>query len=210
MKVYSDIKQGTPEWLEVRKLKFTASHASTILARGKGVDTLIREMLTEYYSSGNYPEYVDRYTNTNIQRGNDFEDKARRIYELETGYTVTQVGFIEIDPNIGCSPDGLIDENGLLEIKNPNDKRFMELVMEDKIDKRHLDQMQMQMFVTGRAWCDYFCFNPNFETPFYMKRITADPAIQSALSVALPEAKRKLLALKKVLDKKMKGKNNEQ
>ena len=199
MKVYEDILQGTPEWLEVRKLKFTASNASTILAKGKGLDTLIREMLSEYYSSGNYPEYAGKFINDNILRGHEFEDRAREIYELETGNTVKQVGFIETDEFEGCSPDGLIGDDGLLEIKNPNDKRFIELVISDEIDRNYLAQMQMQMYVSGRKWC----ISSNFSTPFYLKRIDADPEYQKALCEALAEAKEKLKALKQVLDTKI-------
>lgn len=64
MIVHNDIKQGTKEWQDIRKLKFTASHASTILARGRGVQTLIKQMLADYYSSGNYEEYSDKYKNS--------------------------------------------------------------------------------------------------------------------------------------------------
>lgn len=209
MKVYDDIVQGTPEWLEIRKLKFTASNASTILAGGKGLETLIKEMLSDYYSTGNYPEYSGKYLNDNMLRGQEFEDKAREIYTFETGNDVKQVGFVEISKYIGCSPDGLIGDDGLLEIKNPNDKRFIELIVEDKIDKAYLAQMQMQMFVTRRKWCDFFAFNPNFETPFYLKRIMADEELLKALDAALIDATKKLVAYKKILDKKI-GVQNEQ
>ena len=206
MKVYNDIVQGTPEWIELRKLKFTASNASTILAQGKGLDTLIREMLADYYSSGNYIEYSGKYMNDNMLRGHEYEEKAREIYSLETGNTVEQVGFIQSEKYVGCSPDGLIGKDGLLEIKNPNDKRFIELVVDDKIDKAYLAQMQMQMYVSGRKWCDFFAFNPNFETPYYLKRIYADVEQQQALKEALAAAKKKLILLKRLVDKKMRAK----
>ena len=209
MKIYTDIIQGTEEWEEVRKLHYTASNASTILARGKGVETLIKEMLTDYYSSGNFPEYSDKYQNNNMQRGKDYEDKARAYYELVTNNTVEQVGFIETDDFEGCSPDGLINNDGLVEIKNPNDKRFIDLILTGKVDKKYIDQMQMQMYVTGRDWCDFFAFNPNFETPYYLKRFYPEPDVQIALKAALSEAKEKLKTIKNVLDEKMKGLQNE-
>ena len=120
MRIYF-MEQRSPEWYEMRKLKLTASDASTILAMGKGVDTLIGEKLSEYYSSGNYAEYSDAYTNKHIQRGVEFEDKAKRIYELETGLSVEDVGLVTYTDYIACSPDGLVGDDGLIEIKNHSD-----------------------------------------------------------------------------------------
>ncbi len=210
MKIYTDIAQGSPEWYEVKKLKFTASNASTILARGRGVNTLIKQMLAEYYSSGNYEEYCAKYKNANMQRGNDYEDKARAVYELETGGKVIQVGFIESDEYEGCSPDGLVNDDGLLEIKNPSDERFLQLILDEKIDKEYLDQMQMQMFVSKRAWCDFFAFNPNFKPCYFLRRIHALEEVQIALAESLKEAKEKLISKKRILDSKLERRQNEQ
>lgn len=209
MKIYTDIEQGTEEWYEIRKLKFTASHASTILAEGAGLKTLIKEMLAEYYSSGNYEQYSNKYTNKDMERGNEYEDTARSIYQLETGSNVEQVGFVELDEHIGCSPDGLVGKDGLIEIKNHSDKVYLELLLTGKIDKKYLNQMQMQMYVTGRKWCDYFGFNPNFtDKPFYLKRIYPDLDTMAHLSTALPQAVKMLVEQKAELDKIIKGENN--
>lgn len=204
MKIYKDIIQQSPEWFEVKKLHFSASHASTILACGKGLDTLIKEMLSEYFSSAKYEEYTSRYKNLEMQRGCDFEDMARQVYQLETQQQVEQVGFIEIDENIGCSPDGLVGEDGLIEIKNHNDNVFTQLMLDHKINKQYRDQMQMQLYVTGRKWCDYFGFNPNFE-PCYVKiRVYPDPEIQCNLRRTLAIAKKKLNEEKEILDNLLK------
>lgn len=200
VKTYN-MEQGTKEWFDIRKLHFTASNANTILACGKGLETLIETLLIEHYSSNNYEEFSSRYQNKQMVRGKEFEDKARTIYELETGYKIEQVGFIELDENIGCSPDGLIGDDGLIEIKNHNDKKFFELITTGKIEKKYLDQMQMQMFVTGRKWCDYFGFNPNWEKPFFIKRIYRDESVMTNLSRCLVSAKRKLHIEKDKVDK---------
>lgn len=206
MKIYKDIKQQTPEWYAVKDLKFTASNASTILAEGAGLKTLIKELLADHYSSNNFEEYSNRYTNKDMDRGNEFEDKARAIYEFETGNTVEQVGFIEINEYIGCSPDGLVGDDGLIEIKNHSDKVYLELLLTDKIDKKYINQMQMQMYVSGRKWCDYFGFNPNFtDKPFYLKRIYPDKDTFAHLDTALPQAVKQLKEQKEKLDKIMKG-----
>ena len=189
MKIYYDIEQRTQEWYAVKDLKFTASHASAILAEGAGLKTLIKEMLAEHYSSGEYEEYSKKYTNKDIERGNEFEDKARSIYQLETGNKVTQVGFVEMDEYVGCSPDGLVNDNGLIEIKNLSDKVYLELLLSGKIEKKYFNQMQMQMYVTNREWCDFFAFNPNFtDKPFFIQRVKPDLETMANLGNALKHA----------------------
>jgi putative phage-type endonuclease len=195
------MQQQTPEWLEVKKLHFTASHASTILTCDKGLNTLIEEMLAEYYSSGSYEEYSNRYKNAQINRGNEYEDRARKIYELETGNTVEQVGFVELNDNVGASPDGLVNDDGLIEIKNHNDVVFLRLVETGKIDKKYYNQMQYQMYVTGRKWCDYFGFNPNYSPCYFKKRIYPDQEVFNRLDTVLPVAIQRLNARKNVLDR---------
>ena len=200
MKIYEGIEQGTKEWKQLRELKFTASHASTIMANGKGLQTLVKKMLAEYYSSGEYEEYSSEYKNSQMQRGNDFEDKARMIYELETGEKVKQVTFVELNKFVGASPDGLVGEHGLIEIKNHNDEVFLQLVLDKKIDKKYIDQMQMQMYVTGRQWCDYFGFNPNFNPSFVKIRVFRDPDKLALLESGLKTGVGLLVSKKKSLD----------
>lgn len=199
MKIY-DFPQLSKEWYEIRKLKFTASNASTILAVGKGLNTLIKEMLCEYYSTGAYPDFTARYENVNIKRGHEFEDKAREIYRLETGNIVTQAGFIECDEYTGCSPDGLVNEDGLLEIKNLKDSVFFEYMVSKKIKAEHYNQMQMQMFVSGRKWCDYFVFNPNFNPCYILQRVKPDKTVFKRLETALEYAKNELIKAKQECD----------
>lgn len=200
MKIYN-MEQGTKEWRDVRKMHFTASNANAIIANGKGLQTLVDDMLSEYYSSGNYPEYTDDYKNYQMKRGNDYEEKARKIYEFETGNKVETVGFIELDDRVGVSPDGLVGEDGLVEIKNHSDKVFMKLAETKKIDKKYLDQMQMQMFVTQRNWCDYFAFNPNFTPSFIRIRVNKDIEVFGQIVEGLRTGRKLLEEKKAILDK---------
>lgn len=203
MKVYTDIEQGTKEWHQIRELKFTASHASTIMANGKGLITLCKQMLAEYYSSQAYEEFSEKYKSSHMKRGNEFEDRARMIYEMETGSTVKQVGFIEMSDFIGCSPDGLVDDEGLIEIKCHSDEVFLQLVMDGKIEKKYIDQMQMQMYVSGRKWCDYFAFNPNFQPCYLKKRMFADADKFDLLREGLRTGTKYLMEQKRILDTKL-------
>ena len=202
MKIYDDFEQRSPMWFEIKKLHLTASHATAIRANGKGLETYVKDLAREYYSSGLYEEFSDELNNRHTIRGNKYEDMARQIYELETGYTVRQVAFIEISPHIGCSPDGLINKDGLIEIKCMGDKRFYEFVSTSKIDSDHYNQMQMQLYVTKRKWCDYFVFNPNYSPNYLKVRVTPDMEAIMQIKAGLVRGEQLLLSeLEKVKGK---------
>lgn len=226
-----EIVQGSKEWFEIRKLKFTASKASEIMTAGAGLETLVKELLQDCYSSGEYEEYSQKYKNDAMKRGNDFEAMARMVYEFETGNTVTEVGFVELNEHVGASPDGFVDGDaegkGLVEIKNHSDKVYLELLFSEKIDPKYLKQMQYQMYVTGQKWCDYMGFNPNFgQTTVidedtgeplldgdgnevkeglpncYIKRVYADASDFQKIEHGLSKGIERLKELKEVLEKK--------
>ena len=203
MKIYR-CEQRSPEWYKAKDMKLTASNATAIMAAGKGLETLCMEILTKHYSSGQYEDFVNDPFTRHMQRGVEFEEKARKIYEFETGNNVETVGFIELDEYSGCSPDGLIGDYGLLEIKNLSDKHFMDLALTGKVDSNHRNQMQMQLYVTGRHWCDYFAFNPNFN-PCYIK-ITFKPEHESfeRLKHGLAMGKQILKRKKEIFDQQFK------
>src|SRR3989304_2454768 len=159
MKIYDKLEQGSEEWFKVRLGKLTASDAQAIATNGKGLETLVYQKVAELMT-GKAPE---SYTNADMERGHELEALARNSYELETGILVKQIGFIELDEFVGCSPDGLIAEEGLQEIKCKNDANFVKFLYSKSIDPEHEWQMQMQMLVTGRKWVDYVLFNPNFK-----------------------------------------------
>lgn len=165
MKVYN-FHQRSPEWYDIRRLKGTASNATEIIACGKGLDTLAKSLVEEYFNP-NFKEYSNEHTD----RGNELEPIARSIYEFEFEEAVDNVGFIEYNEYIGCSPDGLIGEDGLLEIKCPSDNNYLTLYFEEKYPKKYYNQIQMQLLITGREWCDLFIYNPNFERYFLKERV---------------------------------------
>lgn len=167
-----EVDQKSEEWFAIRKGKMTASHAQAIGNDGKGLETYITELMAEYYSIGER----DTYTSKHMDRGNDLEEQARVIYELETGNEVSQVGFVEYNKFAGCSPDGLVDDKGEIEIKCPDDKGYFKYLLygEKAIDSCYIWQMQMQLLVTKREWCDFVAYNPNFHKSIFIVRIFAD------------------------------------
>jgi exodeoxyribonuclease (lambda-induced) len=197
MKIYTELKQGTPEWLQVRLGKFTASNAQAIASNGKGLDTLVYEKAAELLTG----QIKEAYTNTDMERGNALEMLARNSYELETGVIITQVGFIEVDEYEGCSPDGLVKEEGLIEIKCKNDSNFVKFLMDGAIDPAHEWQMQHQLKVTGRQWVDYVLFNPNFKKTTVITRVLRNEEKIKKLEAGITTGKAKLTEILKVVNK---------
>lgn len=185
MKFYYDVIQQTPEWFEIRKLKMSASHASAIIAGGKGLNTYINNLIQDYCNASEEEPYV----NPDMARGVLLEDQARTMYEFENNVTVEQVGFIELDQFVGVSPDGLVGEDGLIEIKNHKSSVFIELLLSGDIDKKYYDQIQMQLYVTGRKWCDYVGYNTQIKPYKFIKRILPDPEVFKALDKGLAKGR---------------------
>lgn len=211
IKIYTqdEIVQGTAEWFAIRDLKFTASKASEIASNGKGLDTLTTELLAGHYSSQKYDEYIGKFKSPAMQRGNDYEAQARMVYEFETGNDVREVGFVEVTSRkyVGCSPDGLVTENGkedvLLEIKNHDDKVFLELILSGKVNPKYVQQMQYQMWVTGASACDYFGYNPNFKPSFYLQRFYPDEEMFAKFEAGVKAGSALLDAGLKMLEDKL-------
>lgn len=167
MKTYN-ITQGTQEWFDARKGKMTASHAQEIATAGKGLDTYCIEIISEKYSTN-----TERYSNEHTIRGHELEEQARDIYSLVTGKEVEQVGFIELDEYTGCSPDGMT-KTGLVEIKCHSDAVYAKLLITGSIETKYIWQMQMQMYITGKDYCDYVAYNPNFKRSLFIQKITRE------------------------------------
>lgn len=187
------VEQGSSEWFELRKSRLTASHAQAIGSNGKGLETYITELMADYYSIVS----ETGYTSEDMERGNELEDIARSAYELTTGETVKQVGFIERDEYVGVSPDGLVGEDGGIEIKCLNNRNHFALVMGCPIDTKHVWQMQMCLYITGRKYWDYVCFNPNYAHSLFIQRITPDEEKFKKLEEGFKKGKELIQSIKK-------------
>ena len=174
-----DLIQQTPEWFKLRELKMTASHGTAIGNAGKGLGTYIYQLVSEYYSTA---ERVN-YTNKDLERGNELEPQARSIYELETGNEVKEVGFVEYNKYVGCSPDGLVGKDGGVEIKCPNDVNYFKMLLngESAIDSTYKWQVQNNLLVIGRKWFDLVFYNPNFNKSILIYRIYPGKIMQTKL-----------------------------
>ena len=196
MKIHN-FEQRTEDWYNIRKGKMTASNADTIIANGKGLETYIYNLMAEYYSSAEKENYI----NADMQRGIDLEPEARLEFEFYTDLDVQEVGFIEYNEFIGVSPDGLIGDDGLIEIKCPNDSVYFKLLLSDNIKPEYIAQMQMQLYVTDRQYCYFVSYNPNFEKSLYIKKITRDEEMIEKLKKGLDKGTEFIKEIKKQFEK---------
>ena len=174
--VYGGIEQGTEEWLKIRLGKVTASGVADVLAKTKtGVSASRANYLIKLAIQRTTGQIEEGFTNDAMQWGKDHEAQARVAYEVVSGNFVDQVGFVE-HPSIkwfGCSPDGLINNNGLVEIKCPNSATHWSYIKDDGPPTKYYIQMQAQMACTEREWCDFVSFDPRMpeRSKLFIKRV---------------------------------------
>lgn len=196
MKIYN-FPQNTPEWYEVRLGKLTASRAQAIGNCGKGLETLCWEKAAEIIT-GKLPEQIE---SEDIRRGHELENEARGAYSIETGRPVEQVGFVEYSKYAGCSPDGLV-KDGLIEIKCKNDVNHLKLLTRQKPESEYMWQMQMQMLVTKRRWCDFVSYNPHYiDKPLIIIRIDQDLNMQRDLLEGIKKGTKRIQEILKEIEK---------
>lgn len=176
------VLQGTPEWFEQRRGKVTASRIADLMAKTKsGYSTSRQNYLMQLLCERLTGKVEEGYKSAAMQRGNDLEAEARNWYQLETGESVEEVSFID-HPKInfaGASPDGLVGAEGLIEIKCPNTATHIETLRKKEPIDRYYKQMQWQMAVTGRKWCDFVSFDNRLpdNLAYFCKRIPRDEAV---------------------------------
>lgn len=171
--------QRTDEWFAARLGKVTASCIGKVMARtktGYGADrgNYLAQLVTERLTG----TPTDGFSNAAMQWGTDTEPQARAAYSFIVGSDVVEIGFVP-HPTIamsGASPDGLIADDGLVEIKCPNSATHITTLRGGGIDRKYLLQMQWQMACTERAWCDFASFDPRLplEMQLHVERVDRD------------------------------------
>lgn len=182
----ADIVQGSDAWLKRRLGKATASRMADITAKTKTGYGATRanyqaEKLIERLT-GN-PQ--DTFINDAMRWGTEQEPHARLAYQFYRGVDVTETGFID-HPMIrmaGASPDGLVGDDGMIEIKCPNTATFLDVVESETIPEKYIKQMQFQMAVCERSWCDFVAFDPRLpeEMRLFIKRVDRCDAVIAML-----------------------------
>ena len=157
------VQQGTNEWHQLRLGKVTASRVADILAKTKtGPSASRQNYLIELALQRTTGIVEESYSNGAMEWGTQTEPQARVAYEVKTGNFVDQVAFVD-HPTIsafGCSPDGLVNDKGLIEIKCPNSATHWSYIKSKEPPNKYFIQMQAQMACTNRDWCDFVSFDP--------------------------------------------------
>lgn len=171
--------QGTEAWHALRLGKVTASRVADVVAKTKsGYAASRANYLAEIVLERLTGNRAEGFTSTAMQWGTDQEPIARQRYEFETDCEVTEIAFVD-HPRIamsGASPDGLVGDLGLVEIKCPNSATHLETLKSGAVPARYVTQMLWQMASTGRAWCDFVSFDPRFppEHELFIQRVHRD------------------------------------
>lgn len=201
------IEQRSDQWFAARIGKVTASKVADVIAktqsgfaasRANYMAQLVCERLTgqreEFFISGA------------MQHGTDTEPLARAAYESLRDVLVDEVGFVP-HPSIemaGASPDGLVGDDGLLEIKCPNTATHIDTLLTQTVPSKYNTQMQFQMACTGRSWCDFVSFDNRLpeELQLFVKRVPRDDVFikqtEDAIVKFLAELDDKIIKLMKV------------
>jgi putative phage-type endonuclease len=173
------IEQGSDAWFAARIGKVTASRVADVLAKTKtGYSTTRDNYMAQLVCERLTGQKGESFTNAAMQHGTETEPLARISYEVAQNVLVDEVGFVP-HPSIimaGASPDGLVGDDGLLEIKCPNTATHIETLLSQTVPGKYNTQMQFQMACTGRSWCDFVSFDNRLpaELQLFVKRVPRD------------------------------------
>ena len=193
-----DCEQGSPEWFAARLGIPTASRFSAVLAQGKGgADskmryTYLKQLAGEIITG----DPMEAYSNDKMDRGTKHEPDLRNRYAFERDVDVQQVGFIRMHQSLcktGCSPDGLIAADGMVEFKSAEPTVLIDILRSGKPPTEHMPQIQGSLWITGRKWCDLVIGWPKM--PLFIRRIYWNDDYIASLSSAVRTFNGELAAL---------------
>jgi putative phage-type endonuclease len=173
------MEQGSDAWFNIRIGKVTASRVADVLAKTKtGYSTTRDNYMAQLVCERLTGQKGESFTNAAMQHGTETEPLAKAAYEARYDVLVDEVGFVS-HPTIemsGASPDGLVGEDGLIEIKCPNTATHIETLLSESVPNKYYTQMQFQIACTGRKWCDFVSFDNRLPTELQMfvKRVPRD------------------------------------
>lgn len=186
------VTQGSEAWHLMRLGKITASRINDVVAMIKTGEAATRadyriELVCERLTG----KPTEGFTNSHMERGIELEPFARSAYEIATSTFVEQVAFIDHPrlKNTGASPDGLVGNDGLIEIKCPAVKTHIKTLVDKKAPSKYMNQMQWQMACTKRLWVDFVSYCPELpeNMQLFIKRVERDNGIIAELGAKVLE-----------------------
>ena len=189
-----DIAQNSPEWMAVRAGIPTASMFDTVMAsgRGGGESKTRRKYMLRLIAQRLGADNPEPYTNASMERGHEMEMEARRTYAFINDCEPTLVGFVRRG-DVGASPDALIGEDGLLEVKTKQPDLHLEVLLAGVLPPEHKPQVQGQLWVAEREWCDFVSYWPKL--PPFIHRVYRDEAYITELANGVAQFMDELVAL---------------
>ena len=182
------MEQRTDEWFAARLGRVTASRVADVIAKTKtGYSTSRANYMAELICERLTGVRGGFYQNAAMLWGTSTEPQARAAYETRSGCLVEEVGFVPHSSitMTGASPDGLVDEDGLVEIKCPITATHLDTLLTETVPGRYITQMQWQMACTGREWCDFISFDPRLpeNMQLFIKRVVRDKEMIDTLEM---------------------------
>ena len=178
-------EQRSKQWYDLRCGKLTASSFHVLMHSSCTAHQYIMEKALERLTGKCVP---NRFWTEDLQRGIDLEPIACREYELVTGNKVVHVGFVQHNEYVGSSPDGLVGTDGMIEIKCPNEQNFWKQYLHPKVCPQHYTQIQFNLWVCNRQWCDYVVYS-TMERPI-IQRVVRDEEYIKAIEDRAAEVNR--------------------
>jgi putative phage-type endonuclease len=198
------LEQGTEEWKMARLGHVSASNIAAVMSKGKDkTESAIRraykiKLVAERLTG----KPQESYKNAAMEWGNEQEPFARMAYEARMNVLVEKTGFWKHPYKdwVGVSPDGLVGEDGLIEIKCPNTTTHLEYIFDDVVPTEYRKQIQMQLWVTGRQWCDFVSYDPRLpeNNQLFIKRMNWDGEFTAIMGI---EVNKFLDEIQAIIDK---------
>jgi hypothetical protein len=177
-----DVVQGSPEWFACRCGIPSASNFDKIITIDGKPSTQRKKYLYQLAGERLLGKAEETYQNAAMQRGIELEPEARELYNLVFNVDAVQTGFW-IKDGYGCSPDGLVGDDGLIELKCPTLPVHIGYLLDNKLPSEYVQQVQGQLLVTDREWCDFVSYYPGLD-PLIIK-VKPDLKFQAALKTEL-------------------------
>jgi hypothetical protein len=181
---YPELVQGSPEWHEARRGIITASVIGQFItprtikpAANEKTRAIAYQLVAERITG----VVEERFVSSAMERGHFIEPIARDLYSQHYA-EATEVGFMVRDDwgfKIGYSPDGIVGDDGLIEIKDHLPKLHLAIILANEVPPEHIAQCQTGLLISGRAWIDYISFSGGM--PLFKKRMLPDPQWQAAI-----------------------------
>lgn len=177
-----DCDQGSGEWFEARRGIVTASRFADVLAKGQGITR--RKYLLTLAGEAITGECAESFGNVHTERGHEMEAEARDLYAFARDADPQLIGFMRRG-RAGCSPDALIGDDGMLEIKTKLPHLQLDVLDKGKLPSEHVAQVQGQMWIAGRDWADFVSYWPKL--PLFCIRVERDDKYIAVLKQAVDD-----------------------